>query len=926
MRRLRPAELALATACLIWPLAGQYTITTVAGGGVPNNIPGVNGSLLAFSVVTDNSGNVYIGASYAVFKLSASGLLTLVAGTGSLGPLGDGVPATSAGIVTAGALAVDNDGNLFILDTGARVLRKVSRATGLIATVAQFQLGGNPGQRIALDGAGNLYLVGLLGAQVSKVALATAQVTVVAGTGASGFSGDGSPALNARLSSSPEGVALDNAGNLYIADSGNNRIRRVDAATGIITTVAGTGQGGFSGDGGPASEAQLSNPRGLAFDRAGNLYVADAFNYRIRKIAAGTGVITTIAGSGTSGSSGDGGPALNAQLTAPGPVAVDAAGNIYITGGQGFFGDTNVRKIASGTGIITTIAGTGDPSFSGDGGSATLAQLSKPTGVALDPGGNLYVVDNGNFRVRRIDARTGVIATVAGKGPSPGRSGDGGPATQAGLFDPWAVAVDQTGNLYISEASGAKVRKVAASGGTITTVAGTGLRGFSGDGGLATAAQLSDVHGIALDRAGNLYIADSSNGRIRKVDAVTGIISTVAGGGSAGDGAPATTSGLNGPWGVALDGSGNIYIADTFSNRVRRVDATSGIITTIAGTGAQGSIGDGGPATAAQLFGPSSVAVDSAGGVYIADFQNELIRMVTPTGVITTIAGTRTGCCIFYTGPATAAQMNFPFGVALDTAGNVYIASGLYNRVQVLTKEIGTAVVAVTSGASNVPGSIAPGEILVMYGSQIGPPQLAQLHINDAGLVDTQLAGTRVLFNGTPAPIVYALSNQVAAIVPYEVTGPIAQLVVQYQGQASSVFGVPAASSAPALFTLDSTGKGQAAAVNQNGSINTPSTPAPIGSTISLYATGEGQTSPSGVDGKLGTDPLPHPVLPLSVTIGGQTAQVQYEGGAPGEVAGVMQVNVQIPSGIQPGNAVPVVLKVGNASSPSGVTIAVSGN
>jgi uncharacterized protein (TIGR03437 family) len=237
------------------------------------------------------------------------------------------------------------------------------------------------------------------------------------------------------------------------------------------------------------------------------------------------------------------------------------------------------------------------------------------------------------------------------------------------------------------------------------------------------------------------------------------------------------------------------------------------------------------------------------------------------------------------------------------------------------------AIGAVANAASNLSGAIAPGEIVVLFGSSFGPAQLTSAHAGSDGLYDAQLAGTSVQFNGISAPMIYASSTQVAAIVPYEVTGNNAQVAVTYQGQSSAPTTVAVAAAAPGLFTLGSTGQGQAAAVNQDGSINTSSAPAPVGSIISLYATGEGQTSPAGVDGKPATAPLPTPVLPVTVTIGGVTINdLQYVGGAPGEVAGLLQINVQIPAGITAGSAVPVLIRVGSATSQAGVTIAVSAN
>ncbi len=334
------------------------------------------------------------------------------------------------------------------------------------------------------------------------------------------------------------------------------------SAEGIIETVAGSDP--FHEDGVPAIAAQLNSPQGVAVDGAGNLFIADTSNHRIRKVDP-AGVISTVAGDRTRGFGGDGAPAIAAQLNSPQGVAVDGAGNLFIA-------DTSnhrIRKVDA-AGLISTVAGDGTWGFSGDGGAATTAQLRHPSGVAVDGAGNLLIADTNNYRIRKVDA-AGLISTVAGGGMRV-PIGDGGPATAARLFRPSGVAMDGAGNLFIADTFNHRIRKVDAAG-LISTVAG-GSRGDSiGDGGPATAARLSYPSGVAMDGAGNLFIADEFNHRIRKVDAA-GIISTVAGGSrgdSIGDGGPATAARLSSPSGVAVDGAGNLFIADTSNHRIRKV-------------------------------------------------------------------------------------------------------------------------------------------------------------------------------------------------------------------------------------------------------------------------------------------------------------------------------------------------------------------
>jgi trimeric autotransporter adhesin len=555
---------------------------------------------------------------------------------------------------------------------------------------------------VAVDGAGDLYIADTNNNRIRRVD-PSGVITTVAGTGTAGFSGDDGPATEAELNR-PVAVAVDDSGRLYIADRENDRVRRVDRR-GVITTVAGTGALGYSGDGAFAADARLAGPVAVAVDGAGDLYIAEASSDRVRKVDD-RGIISTLAGTGRRGFSGDGTAAAFADLAGPEALAVDLRGAVYVADA----GNRRIRRVDSG--IITTVAGTGAAGFGGDGGPAAGAQLSIPTGLAVDPAGDLYVADWANNRVRRVDRR-GIITTVAGTGQATA-IGDGGPATAAGLAGPVGVAAGDAaagdaGGFFVGDWANSRVRFVDGRG-TITTVAGTGSAGFSGDGGPATKARLADPEWIAVSKAGDLYIADSNNNRIRRVDR-RGIITTVAGTGSAGfsgDGGPATKARLADPAGVAVDGAGNLYFADLTNNRIRRVDPR-GTITTVAGTGQIGFSGDGGVATKARLRVPLGVAVDCAGNVFFADSNNNRIRRVDPRGTITTVAGTGVAGFSGDGGVATKARLRVPLGVAVDCAGNVFFADSNNNRIRRVNAH-GTITTVAGTGAYAFSGDGGPGE------------------------------------------------------------------------------------------------------------------------------------------------------------------------------------------------------------------------
>ena len=680
--------------CLVSSLGAQaqtYTpnyIYTIAGGGVvPTgplslDLPGPT------AAVKDAAGNIYFAAqdtSY-VFKLSTSGTVSVFAGLGYGGYSNDGKQANTALIGGVTGLAFDKNGNIYLADAVGSRIRKVTPA-GIISTVA-----------------GN-------GTKCDKA----------------GVCGDGGPAAKANLNL-PESVALDSAGNIYIADMSDNRIRVVNTQTtaitiagvhipaGFIATVAGNSQPCANsqgppptcGDGGPALLAQLTMPNGVALDSSNNIYIADTKDQEIRLVNTSTGTITTFAGTGTPcwnqhSGCGDGGPPNAAQLWLPKGVFLDAANNIYIA-------DTSanrIRYIASGSNVITTLVdGTGALGFAGDGGAATAALTNGPVGIFADASGNLLVSDTGNQRLRQVTA--GTINTIAGGS----MGGDGGSPTLATLANPWDVAEDSAGNLYVVDQGNNRIRKITNPGqssAVITTVAGNGSAGFSGDGGPATAAMLDAPSGIALDTSGNLYITDSINLVVRFVNmgsstvvfgtgvypnGVTiapGNIATVFGTyntsctpttASCGDDGPPLLATFSFPLYIALDSANNVYVSDYHASRVREWNVTKNFVTNPAGTGAQGYKGNGGLGNLARINHPGGLGV-SNGNIYFADQWNDVVRFVVQsTDIINNYALNTLAKFAGDGGPCLSASMFNPLALSVNPAGDVFISGGNDNLVQ----------------------------------------------------------------------------------------------------------------------------------------------------------------------------------------------------------------------------------------------------
>ncbi len=624
-------DLAAESSGAIRKITSGGIIDAFAGGGsdyISNNIPATDALIPQVnSIVIDAAGNVYLTVDPfgTVRKIDTAGNIQTIAGIATnFGFSGDGGPATDAQINNPHGVTIDAVGNLYFSDRGNQRIRKIAADLGGADTICV----GATTTMTSANLSGGVWTS-------SNPAIATVNSTTGEVAGVSGGVATISYALNGFYATGTVAVL---SGSIIGPITGPSSV----GVGGSILLSSATYGGVWSGcNNSVASIDGSGNVTGLSNGSALMSYTVSGvcgsstvtFPVTVGSCVAATN-ISTIAGNHIPGYSGDGGPASEAQITAPHAVVADAVGNVYVADRFNHV----IRKI-NPSGIISTIAGTGVAGFTGDGGPAAGAALNNPAGLALDGDGNLYIADMYNERIRKIDL-SGNISTVAGNGYHGGwmgaAFGNGGPATDAALVYPIALAVSCSGEMYISEYGSQRVRKVDANG-IISNFAGTARAGYNGDGLPATVAELNHPHGIAIDVEGNVYIADAWNNRVRVVEATTGKMWTYAGNGAAayaGDGMPKGSASLWIPWGLTFDACGNLYICDYNNNAVRVVDKSSTYISTFAGNGQRGwgYTGDGGPATDASIYLPSSLAIDGFGNIYIADYGNNLIRLIGSTG------------------------------------------------------------------------------------------------------------------------------------------------------------------------------------------------------------------------------------------------------------------------------------------------------
>ena len=949
---------------------------TGASGGSGDGGPALSATMFPHDLAVDQQGNLYISETCRIRKVSPQGIISRVAGNGTCLSSGNGGLAVNAEFSAQG-ITTDTQGNLYLVDANSSSVRKITVSTGIIsAVVTKQQTNWLAPNDVAVDKNGNLYVTDFGLHRVQKIT-PSGVVSIFAG-GNGGYGGDGGQATDAFLNA-PSSIAVDGLDNVIFNDTGNGKIRRV-TTNGIINTLVSSGRAfvcadnigniffttsrqlskiktdgtvvavvpdsAFSsapGDGGSPLTARVSNAYGVAVDNIGSIYVVS--DNRVRKIstistidiiAPTVSIVTPSANSTTTNS------ILMMNGTASDNTNVTHVSWENDRGGKGIATgnlDWNIPEIAlrSGSNIITITAwdqvgnstiktlninfnpantlsplvGTGAQGFL-ESGSSLASQLYAPETVTIDNSGNIFIADRGNHRIRKV-TRAGVISTIAGNGQI-GSSGDGGLAVNAPLNSPNGVAVDNSGNLYIADTNNNRIRKVNSSG-IISTIAGSGIQGFDGDGSANPALQQFDIPvGIFLDAAGNLLIADAGNHRIRKLNLTSGVLTTIAGkgyGSGTPDGTTAIDSFLRYPTSVVADATGNIYISNTSGHNVKKINS-AGILTNFAGNGVNGFSGDGADAKLAQFSSPGGIGLDAAGNLYVTDQGNHCLRKIDTSGKISTAAGR--GANTNFKDPVIApadANFNAPAGVVVDRAGNIIIADTNNHRVVMISSFKNVASVNGASFSAALP--VAAESIASAFGNNLAIGSQAATTLP----LPTILIGTTVKVRDSAgverlAPLFYAGAGQVNYQIPAGTAAGFATIIITNSNGEISTGAVNVATTQPGIFSATSDGAGAAAATLLFIKNNVRT-----GGAVA-QCTAQGCTAiPIDVNAYddtylelYGTGIRANGGLPnVKATIGGVTVPVLYAG-AHCCFVGVDQINLQLPKSLAGKGLVDVVLTV----------------
>ena len=801
------------------------------------------------------------------------------------------------------------------------------------------------------------------------------------GTGEPGGCGFAAPAGGVSLTT-PNELAFDRQGNLWIADIGANRVCQMTPdgmvavrITGGVTGIAfdldnnlvialetwifrltpdnmferlgGQETPGRSGNGGPATEAEFSSIAGLVYDDDGNLYVVDSDNRDVRVIDR-NGIVTQFAGTGEFGSDGVGGPALRAQFRQPTHIGIRDDGAVIVAD----FAASRIVEILT-NGILQEWF----PPFD-------FFQLRGVSGFALDPTRGVIATSDNGLIIEGTSPLDASIIAGAERFPA---GGDGGPATQARFFQPLGIDQTSDGSVVVADRLGRFIRAFDKETGVITSISGDGTFEVNGNNGPARTAAFASAGGVSVSDLNEIFIVHTLGAGVRRIDGAA-VITQAAGGnglGFAGDGGLASDATFFGIEDVTVDPTGRIWVADTLNHRVRRV-GTDGRVDTVAGTGIRGTDGEGGQARQAQLDFPRSISIDSQGdafliednrvlrfaddgrlvrffpppnedptsfgfrggafgpddSLFIADPGFDVIRRISPQGEIETIAG-QSGTAGFRgdRGLAVDALLSDPWHLFVDDGGEVYFTELSNARVRKLTP-LTEAPPPAVHAASFQGRTAAPGLILTVFSPDVGPEQVLQARLDENGRIASELGGVRAFFDGVPAPIIFVSRNQISIIVPYAVSGRrFTELRLELNGTETLTGVMPVVDVAPGIFTIAG-GTDQAVVLNADGSLNSSENPAAADEIVVFFISGEGQTNPPGVDGQLATEAFPVPLEAVRVEVGGVPTQVLYAGAAPTFTAGLMQINVRLVGGFAPGLETSLRVFVGSAVTQGGVTLA----